>query len=162
MNIAKRAAHKETEQLFQQLKDSLGEKSILLASSRDKAAKKALYWLRKGGVLGIYIDQKFGKGVLVDFFGHPALTAPGAAIYALKTKAPVVPIFIMRQKDRTHKIIIEQPIKLEITGDKEKDILINTANFTKVVEKYVRQYPSQWFWLHRRWKGVENVNKTYS
>ncbi len=155
------SADAQTEDLFQQIRDNWKVSSTLKLDSRDAAAKKAFFWLKRKNILGIYIDQKFGKGIMVDFLGHPALTAPGAAIYAVKTRVPVIPMFIIRQKDHTHKIFIEPPVKVENTGDKEKDISLTMTNFTRVVEKYVRQYPEQWFWLHRRWKGANNVKKNY-
>ena len=65
--------------------------------------------------------------------------------------APIIPIFCVRENN-THNLIIESPIKLEITGDREKDIIVNTQKWTDVVEKYIRQYPEQWVWMHRRWK----------
>ena len=153
---------KKTEYLIQGLRNRWKLKSTLLFThSSGQLAKKAFYWLKKGNIIGIYFDQKFRKGIVIDFLGHLALTASGSAIYALKTKVPVIPMFIIRQKDHTHKIFIEPPVKLENTGNQEKDIALTMTNFTKVVEKYVWQYPEQWFWLHRRWKGVNNAKKNH-
>jgi len=53
-----------------------------------------------------------------------------------------------------HRIIFGPPVELEITGNKEKDILVNSAKFTKIIESYVRKYPEQWLWTYRRWKTV--------
>ena len=87
----------------------------------------------------------------------PALRAAahegrGLALLALRTEAPVVPIFIRRESDGGHHIIIEPPIPPSTTGDREKDVTAFTAAFTWCVEETVRRWPEQWFWVHRRWK----------
>jgi KDO2-lipid IV(A) lauroyltransferase len=64
----------------------------------------------------------------------------------------VIPGFIIRQPGGKHKIIFEPEISLQRSGDHQKDVRDNMQQFTKVVEKYVRKYPEQWFWMHRRWK----------
>lgn len=106
----------------------------------------------KGAVLGLLSDQNGGRdGVFVDFFGVPASSVKGPAALALKYKVPVVPIFAVWTGDY-YRIEISPEIELIVTGDEEKDILINTQRFQKVIEDMVRKYPSQWLWAHRRWK----------
>ena len=73
------------------------------------------------------------------------------ALLALKTKAPVVPVFMIRNsRDFTAKFLPELP--LIQTGDRIRDIEANTAQYNRVIEEMVRQYPDQWFWVHQRWK----------
>jgi len=103
--------------------------------------------LRKGKSIGFLLDQDVGrnKGIFVDFFGRPATIA-------LRTKAPVLPMFIVRKKGG-HQLIIEKPIALPKTGRLKQDMIEkSTTLFTKKIESYVRQYPDHWLWLHRRWK----------
>ncbi|MDD9973489.1 MAG: lipid A biosynthesis acyltransferase, partial [Candidatus Poribacteria bacterium] len=64
----------------------------------------------------------------------------------------ILPTFIIRQPDGSHRAIIEPPLALKRTDTKEKDLVINTQRFTKIIESYIRQYPAQWIWMHRRWK----------
>ncbi|MEA3328608.1 MAG: lysophospholipid acyltransferase family protein [Candidatus Omnitrophota bacterium] len=117
-----------------------------------KSVRQSLDWLGQGNILAMYIDQRSGSGVWVDFFGIPTLTATGAAVFALRTGAPVVPLVVVNRNNGFYKLIIEQPVKMDNTGERKKDIETNTARFTKIIEKYVRKYPTQWFWVHNRWK----------
>ena len=70
----------------------------------------------------------------------------------IETGAPVIPVMAVRQKDGRYRIIFEEEVTLERTGDKIRDVEENTARFTGVIEKYVKAYPEQWFWFHKRWK----------
>jgi KDO2-lipid IV(A) lauroyltransferase len=90
--------------------------------------------------------------VFVDFFGKPACTNKGLALMAMKTKAPVVPIFIHRAGKDKHVVEVWDEIPAINTGDKEADIIANTQAYTRAIETYIRRHPDQWFWMHRRWK----------
>lgn len=109
--------------------------------------------LGQGNFIGILGDQntRRSQGVFVDFFGRKACTNKGLAQFALATEAPVVPMFIVRDRNR---FLIEfgEEIPLVKTGDKERDIVINTQNYTAAIEEVVRRYPDQWLWVHNRWK----------
>jgi KDO2-lipid IV(A) lauroyltransferase len=93
------------------------------------------------------------EGVFVDFFSKPACTNKGMAILALRTKAPVVPAFIVREAS---KFVIEfQPaLPLIQTGDYTHDVEANTAQYNQAIEAMIRRYPDQWFWVHQRWKTL--------
>jgi KDO2-lipid IV(A) lauroyltransferase len=93
--------------------------------------------------------------VWADFFGKKAPTTPGLAVLALKTEAPVVPVFMVRDGFQKHRLIIKEPLELIRTGDFEKDVAANTQLFNQTLESMVRQYPDQWFWIHRRWERKE-------
>ncbi len=115
--------------------------------------KEALKVLHSNGILGMISDEnKRRGGIFVDFFGRPAATAPGPAALALRTDAAVVPIFIVRCDDGSQKICIEPEITRQRSGDDQKDGQVITAGFTKVIEDYVRRYPSQWVWTNWRWR----------
>lgn len=118
------------------------------------AMKQVLAALRRGEAVGVLLDQHGGQkeAIKVDFIGRPAATSIGFAIMALRTGAPVVPMFMVREGDGRFRFIYEKPIYLEKSGDLEKDIRDGTIIFNKVIEDYVRRYPEQWFWVHRRWK----------
>lgn len=118
------------------------------------AMKQVLAALRRGEAVGVLLDQHGGQkeAIKVDFIGRPAATSIGFAIMALRTGAPVVPMFMVRDGDGMFRFIYEKPIYLEKSGDLEKDIRNGTIIFNKVIEDYVRRYPEQWFWVHRRWK----------
>jgi KDO2-lipid IV(A) lauroyltransferase len=89
----------------------------------------------------------------VDFFGIPACTASGLARIALRTDAAVVPTFtIWDAALGKYRLRFDPALELIRSGDQEADIATNTQMFTKVIEDYVRKYPEQWLWVHRRWK----------
>jgi len=92
----------------------------------------------KGSILGLLIDQNGGRdGIFVDFFGVPASSVKGPAVLALRYNVPVVPIFALWDKDK-YRIEIYPEIELVRTGDEEKDILVNTQRFQKIIEEMVR------------------------
>lgn len=120
---------------------------------RDTGIRQALQCLKRNELLGIVADvDTTVSGVFVDFFGRRAYTPYSPVAIALKTGATILPTFIIRQPDGSHRAIIEPPLALERTNIKEKDLVINTQKFTKIIESYIRQYPAQWIWMHQRWK----------
>jgi len=89
----------------------------------------------------------------VEFFGISACTASGLARIALRTDAAVVPGFTVWDPALgKYRLRFEPALQLIRTGNDEADVVANTALFTKVIESYVRRYPDQWLWVHRRWK----------
>ncbi|HET6369702.1 MAG TPA: lysophospholipid acyltransferase family protein [Nitrospiria bacterium] len=124
-----------------------------LVLSKFGVAREVTQLLKKGETIGFLLDQNVsGKGgVFVPFFGRPASTNKGLALIALRTGAPVIPAFIVRE-GAGHRLVFEKEIELLRTGDVEADVLENTARFTRTIEAYVRRYPDQWLWMHRRWK----------
>ncbi len=109
--------------------------------------------LAQGHVIGLLADQNSGhrRGIFVDFFGEKACTGKGPAKLAMSTGAPMIPIFLHRGKT---KFVLEIHPELPVmnTGNEEADIRYNTQIYTSAIEAVIRQYPEQWFWLHRRWK----------
>ena len=111
--------------------------------------------MRKGETVGVLMDTNMipSQGVFVDFFGIQACTASGIARVALKTDAAVVPGFtIWDPAINKYRLRFDPAAKLIRTGNSEADVVANTALFTKIIEDYVRRYPDQWLWVHRRWK----------
>jgi KDO2-lipid IV(A) lauroyltransferase len=93
------------------------------------------------------------QGVFVPFFGVEACTASGLARVALRTGAAVLPGFLVWEAGEGRYVLHFGPeIPLLETGDDERDILENTARATAAIEGFVRRYPEQWLWVHRRWK----------
>jgi KDO2-lipid IV(A) lauroyltransferase len=121
---------------------------------KQRSMGRILNLLKEGKVVGVLLDQNVAwqEGVFVDFFGELACTNIGMALLALRTGAPVLPAFSIRQEDGRYRVIIEPEIPLIRSGDKEADVERNTELFTRVIERYVREYPDHWFWLHQRWK----------
>jgi Kdo2-lipid IVA lauroyltransferase/acyltransferase len=111
--------------------------------------------MRAGETVGILMDTNMTppQGVFVPFFGVAACTASGMARIAAKTGAAVVPGFLLWEKsERRYVLRFGEELEVVHTGDAEQDALANTAGFTAAIEGYVRRYPDQWLWMHRRWK----------
>lgn len=119
---------------------------------RKKAFRRVIKSLSRGEMTALLMDQNVAmrEGVFADFFGHPACTNAGLALLALKTKAPVVPVFLAREEHGFTAHFLP-PLPLRETGDRIKDVENNTAQYNQVTEAFVRKYPDQWFWVHRRW-----------
>lgn len=126
-------------------------KARLLPKTR--AIRPILKALRRGELVGMLLDQnpRRRQGVFVDFFGKPACTHAGLALVARRTGAPVVPMFLVRE-GRNYRMVIEPEVPLVDTGDKDRDLKVNTRLYNKALESIIRRYPEQWFWVHRRWK----------
>lgn len=127
---------------------------------RDESPRKILKVLKANKIMGILADQDVDSvdGVFVDFFGRPAFTPAGPVALAMVSGAALIPAVILRDGKR-HRLILERQIELTDTGDKEKDIVENTAKWSGVIESYIRRYPEQWVWLHRRWKTVRDKDQ---
>jgi KDO2-lipid IV(A) lauroyltransferase len=112
--------------------------------------------LRQGRCIAMLMDQRVNwtKSVLADFFGRKVYTHKSVALIALKTGAPVLPFFLIREQDG-FAAIFGKAAPLLKTGDQAKDLDINTAHYNHIIEDMVRRYPEQWFWLHERWKVKE-------
>ncbi|MES1181208.1 MAG: lysophospholipid acyltransferase family protein, partial [Flavobacterium sp.] len=123
---------------------------------RDKATFPMLKTLKAGGSVALLIDQDTRvKSTFVNFFGKQAYTPVGAAVLAMKTGAAVLPAFSHLGDDGMQHIEILPEIDLRITGNEEEDIQYNTQIFTDMIEARIRQYPTQWLWMHERWKTIE-------
>jgi KDO2-lipid IV(A) lauroyltransferase len=117
------------------------------------SVKKSLNCLRRNEILYLVADEQQRRGGLpVPFFGQKAFTAPGPAIFSLKTGAPILPMFVLRGDGIERTLVIGNPIEIERTFNEKKDVEMLTAKFTEAIEEAVRRYPSQWAWLNRRWK----------
>jgi KDO2-lipid IV(A) lauroyltransferase len=111
--------------------------------------------MRRNDTVGILMDTNMTppQGVFVDFFGIPACAASGLARIALHTGASVVPAFtIWDPVLHKYRVEFDRQVELAHSGDDEADAVVNTAKFTRIIEQYIRRYPDQWLWVHRRWK----------
>jgi len=124
------------------------------AIEKKESAREVLRAFQRGEALGILADQNMlpAEGVFVEFFGRPACTTTGPARLVQKTGVPVVlGLVIWDAPMRKYRLRFD-PVAWIKREDPEEEILVNTANFTRLIEDYVRRYPDQWLWVHRRWK----------
>lgn len=137
------------EQMIEAIRTRCGMRQI----PREHAARQGLASLRRNEILAILLDQNTASGgVFVPFFGHPASTAVGPAVFALKTGAALVPTFCIREADGSHTMRAWPPIYPQSTGDRTADIQRITADVTQAIEAQIRERPDLWLWLHNRWK----------
>ena len=120
---------------------------------KQRSIRKIIRCLARGEAVYLLMDQNVDwyEGVFVDFMGHRACTNKGMALLALKTGAPVVPVFMIREKSGLRAEFGPEVVTVK-TGDRQKDIEINTQEYNRVIENVIRRYPDQWFWIHQRWK----------
>jgi KDO2-lipid IV(A) lauroyltransferase len=122
---------------------------------KDDFARGLLTSMHQGDTVGILMDTNMTppQGLFVPYFGVEACTASGLARVALHSGASVLPGFLLWEASERRYVLRFGP-ELEVirTGDMTHDIFANTAMFTATIEAYVRRYPEQWLWVHRRWK----------
>ena len=141
------------DQRLDRILNDLRKNANVRGISRDTGVKEMIRVLRKGEILGILMDQDSSvRGVFVPFFDRPAHTPAGPVMLAMKTGAPILPMAIHRQRDETYLVTVKPPLDMRYTGDREKDLLSNTAACTRALESFIRQEPSQWVWMHNRWR----------
>jgi len=122
---------------------------------KDDFARGLITAMHRGEAVGILMDTNMTppQGVFVPFFGIPACTGSGLARIARKTGAAVIPGFLLwSEMEQRYVLTFGEELALQKTDDAEADALANTALFAHVTEQYIRKYPDQWLWLHRRWK----------
>jgi KDO2-lipid IV(A) lauroyltransferase len=143
-------SHPRIAGVWKWMTEKAGSNAIVIDSpiSFHKAIMRAL---RKEDLVIFVCDenQKLG-GVLVEFLERTMALPTGPAVYHLKTKAPILPVFIIRQKGRSHKVIVDAPLKIQLSGDEERDIFTITSQIAHVIESYIKQYPGQWAWISKR------------
>ncbi|MDX6384251.1 MAG: Kdo2-lipid lauroyltransferase/acyltransferase [Blastocatellia bacterium] len=149
--LVRRIDNPKIEALVDERRVRLGNRTI----DKRSAAREMLQILSGGGTLGILVDLNTldREGIFVDFFGVPASTTFMLAKLALRTEAAVLPVFAPWDHERGKFLLkVDEPLTIERSGNDEEDVRRLTQLFTGVVEKYVRRYPDQWLWIHRRWK----------
>ncbi|MFA5145227.1 MAG: lysophospholipid acyltransferase family protein [Candidatus Omnitrophota bacterium] len=139
---------KKVDEFFNFQRESKGIKVIPLG----RAVRKSLEILKENKLLALVGDRDFSeKGIVLDFFGKPALFPQGPAALALKTGAAIVPGFMVRNADDTFTLKIESPLKFNPTGDKENDLRELVSLYKTIFESYIRKYPDQWYMFRRFW-----------
>lgn len=121
------------------------------------ALRELIRSLHANEIIGMVGDQHAGaSGLEINFFNRLASTATGAMEVALRTKAVLLPSFIIRENNIYHRIIVETPLELSDTGNADLDIKNGLEKFNTLLEKYIIKNPEQWLWVHKRWKRTPN------
>ncbi len=121
------------------------------------AVRRILRVLNANGTVALLIDQHIQTdSVIVDFFNRPASTTAALAAIAVRTGAPVIPVFALPLPRQRYRMVYEHPVDPPTSEDPEA-LREFTQRCTDVLEMYVRRYPDQWLWMHRRWRDLETL-----
>lgn len=143
---------KQHNPLFEKYNSTLRQKHGLKLIDHESGLKDIMRWLSKNGVVAILTDQNAGDtGLVMDFLGSPASHWKGVAKIALRYGVPIVPGFALRDKDGGIQMRFEAMLPTQGLKDDEENIREVTKEVGSVIETYVRKWPEQWFWVHRRW-----------
>jgi KDO2-lipid IV(A) lauroyltransferase len=138
------------EEMVADLRARFGNRAI----NKTNSVSAAMEILRSGGILGVLPDVNVQEkdGVFVPFFGIPACTTGGVAILAKRTGAMIVPMCtVWDSASKKYLVKHDKIIEPANTGDRHKDIVETTAAMTAAMERFVREFPDQWLWIHKRW-----------
>jgi KDO2-lipid IV(A) lauroyltransferase len=117
------------------------------------AARRMLEVLRDRGRLGILIDQRVQEreGIVVPFFGRPALTSPILARLSLRSGTPVVPLTVYPEPGGRYRVVVREPILPPAGESGDEAVLALTRRYLEIAEEDIREHPAMWLWMHRRW-----------
>ena len=122
-----------------------------LAAKGGAGARRMLAAMKSDRHIALLVDQKQNDGIAVPFFGREAMTGPALATFALRFDSAVVPVRVDRLKGARFRITAEPPLPYAKTGDADADTLMLMKQVNEVLERWIRERPDHWFWLHRRW-----------
>ncbi len=146
--------------LLNRLADRLRARTGAELIAKRRALRAVVDALRRGRMIGILLDQNASRdeGVFVPFFGRPASTSRSLALLSLRTGRPIVPIFIHREPDGRHRIVVEPALGRPTASSPDAAVVELTALCAQRTEATIRRWPEQWFWLHRRWRTRPSVS----
>jgi len=148
LHVYRAANNPLTEQMLQKLRKPVGGRHIPKGM---QAARELLKAIKNRESIAMLVDQKLNSGIPVPFFGIDAMTAPAIAEFALRTGSPLVPAYCERLGGAHFRLTFEEPMILEDTGDRHRDIYEALVKINKRVEDWIRKRPDHWFWVHKRW-----------
>jgi KDO2-lipid IV(A) lauroyltransferase len=120
--------------------------------------RAALAHLSRRGYLGMLVDQKLNEGIEATLFGMRAMTTSALAAFALRYRCPLIPGHVERLGPARFRLVVQSPMPLPDTGNRQRDIASLTQAVNDVLELMIRQRPEGWLWLHRRWpKDVVSI-----
>lgn len=123
-------------------------------------ARQIMTVLRRNGAILMLTDQNNTGGMAIDFFGRPAMTSPAVAYFALRFDCPLFPARVERLEKGRLRVTILPALIVEPTGDRHADAEKILGDMNGLLEGWIRERPSQWLWLHRRWKGGEKAGSS--
>ena len=147
--LARHQKHKRLDDFLNYLRQCHGT----IAIGKGGEVRDMIRSLREGGCVGILADQSGGdEGIWIRFFGRLTTAPRGPIALGLKLGVKILPVFFVRNHGPYHDLMFEPDFELVRTGDYNQDVLINTQNYVHLLETYLKKYPGQWLWAHKRWK----------
>jgi KDO2-lipid IV(A) lauroyltransferase len=131
--------------------DARFSSGIRLLAPKGIATRDLMRALGKGESVALMNDQKFNQGVAVPFFGHDAMTAPGPTRLAMKYKAPLQPMSVLRTAPARYKVTVFEPFFPDSDPDDRTAVYNTVLRINQFVEARILEQPDQWFWMHNRW-----------
>jgi len=145
-------------QYFDDFNNKIRNDENCVLIEKKKALRPILKLLGEKYLVTIMIDQNaHKKGMVVDFLGHPASTFIGTAKIAIKTGTPIVIAITMRDENDNNILVFEPMIDVSGYDNSQQSIKELTQLISNRVGRYVLEYPGQWFWVHRRWRGYKKA-----
>jgi len=126
----------------------------LFAPKGGDGSRELLKAMNRGESVALMNDQKFNSGVAAPFFGHLAHTAPAPTRLALRFGTVLQPMSVQRIKGARFRAVVHEPIELPHTGNRSEDIAAGVRAVNAFVEARIRERPSEWFWVHKRWANA--------
>ena len=122
-----------------------------LAAKGSAGARRMLAAMKAGRHIAMLVDQKANDGIAVPFFGAHAMTMPSPAVFARRFACALIPVRVDRVKGARFRITCEPALEPTFTGDDKADTLAIMTQINRVLERWIRERPDHWFWVHRRW-----------
>lgn len=150
--VTRRANDPKAEELLRGTREQNGVHVV----NRGNAAREILRALKQNRIFAVLPDQN-DADVFVPFFGLPTGTVDGPALLHLRTGAPLLFCWCVKMDDNRYRITFEPPVIVTPTGDKQADVEAVMTLINARLEAQIRQHPTQWLWLHDRWKASPGV-----
>jgi len=147
--VARRIYIEALDRMLTEMRGRLGVKTLY----RDGSMRSMIRCLQNNQLLAILPDQDVRRiqGIFVDFFGHPAYTPTGPALLAIGSGSPLIVVRNIRQKGRPL-LTIDPPVYADRAVPREEEVRRLVTHYTKRLEEFIREHPTQWVWTHRRWR----------
>ena len=151
--LAREQKHSKLNDLLNEFRSAHGNEII----GKGFALREIVQALRNNEIVGMVSDQSGGPdGIYLELFGRETTTPTGVINIAQRTECVVLPCFMVRKKKGKHFVSIHPPIEIQNSDDKESDMRDGLSEYLKILEGYIREYPEQWLWGHKRWKYTKN------
>jgi Kdo2-lipid IVA lauroyltransferase/acyltransferase len=148
--VVRRLDNPYLEALLEKLRVSTGNAII----DKKQGFRPMLRALREGKGIAVLMDQNVSTEdrIFVDFLGRPASTTPAVGLLKLKTDAALLAAYSFPLPGNRYRFIYTPPLEVSLTGDREDDVRRITQECTRTIERFVKEHPECWLWMHRRWK----------